>query len=97
MKDRSDDLSYHEQTLLPQSYISLLVDSESSSDEISVRLIILCIQGTFCYMEFDYRNCVALFDMCMVNHDTTLNKMLPGIYSEIINSWFHSQVQFPTF
>ena len=30
MKDRSDDPSYHEQTLLPRSYISLTIKDQSN-------------------------------------------------------------------
>ena len=32
MKDRSDDPSHHERTLLPRSYISLPIDKEKTSD-----------------------------------------------------------------
>ena len=34
MKDRSDDQSHHERTLLPRSYISLLGDDDEETNEI---------------------------------------------------------------
>ena len=37
MKDRSDDPSHHERTLLPWSYISLLREREEKEKETGVR------------------------------------------------------------
>ena len=39
MKDRSDDPSHHERTLLPQSYISLLITIKRPSDHVSSQLV----------------------------------------------------------
>ena len=47
MKDRSDDPSHHERTLLPRSYISLLTDdiATAPSEPVGDRDLLICIKG----------------------------------------------------
>ena len=45
MKDRSDDPSHHERTLLPRSYISLLVHGDGRTDIDSLQLTVVCFSS----------------------------------------------------
>ena len=52
MKDRSDDTSHHERTLLPGSYISLLGELKSSL--LSYNLVWMCVSFYICMQRMGY-------------------------------------------
>ena len=59
MKDRSDDPSHHEPTLLPRSYISLLDTSELTSSVMDFRVMSSDIFNTHLIIKFESK-CVDL-------------------------------------